>query len=161
MSVTGHNGVDPTVLGRWTKEVLAVHQKLEDQRVENMLVCKSIREPLPDLYEAAKNAGLNSKAFKAHIKVEIAKLKFERACKKAEPSDDDDHEAFEALRAVAEAGDLFDHAVKAHDAQAVDDNRDLRPRHLRETEDARIARENAARLEEGISPLDEDDGLGE
>lgn len=149
--VSGHNGVDPTVLVRWTNEILAIYRKLEDQRVANMNACKIIREPLPDLYEAAKNAGLNSKAFKAHIKVELAKLKFERACEKAEPSDDDDREAFEALRAVAEAGDLFDHAVKAHDAARDDDERDLRPRHLREADEARVA-ENVKKLK-GIRGL--------
>lgn len=135
----GANGVDAKVLARWTGEVLRVHDRLEEQRMENMRVCKEIRAPLNDIYESAKNAGLGGKAFKSHIKIELAKRKFDQACAKAEPEDDEDLAIFEALRAVAEAGDLFDHAVKKHDAAQDDDERDLRPRHLREADKERKA----------------------
>lgn len=151
--VAGRNGYDPVVLNRWTKEVLAIYAKLEEQRMENMRICKEIREPLNDLYEAADNAGLGKKAFKSHIKAELAKIKYERALAKAIPEDDDDREAYEALRAIAEAGDLFDHAVKEHDAAGDDDETDVRPRHLREKEAGRIGRENAAKIEKGIKSL--------
>jgi hypothetical protein len=148
MSV-GHNGVDATVLNRWTGEILRVHQSLEDQRMENMRICKDIRERLPDLYESAVNAGLPKKAFKAHVKAELAKLKYERLCEKIVPEDEDDREAYEALRAVAEAGDLFDHAA----SKLAGDEEDVRPRSLREKEAARIARENTERLQAGMSGL--------
>jgi hypothetical protein len=144
----GHNGVDTVALKRWTGEIMKVYQRLDEQRMENMRVCKEIREPLSDLYDAAANAGLGKKPFKSHIKAELAKLKYERALAKAVPEDDEDREAYEALRSIAEAGDLFDAAVKAHD-----DDADVRPRHLREQEADRIARANAAKIEKGIKPL--------
>lgn len=156
------NGVDPTVLDRWTKEILRIHDKLDEQKMENMRICKEIREPLPDLYEAAKNAGLPIKAFRAHIKAELAKRNYERTLEKIIPEDEDDQAAFDAMRLIAEPGDLFDHAVKAHEA-GEDDNADLRPTHLREaearrareaSEDEKQADENARRLR-GIKPLDE------
>jgi len=150
--VAGHNGVDATVLARWTKEILAVHDKLDAQKIANMNVCREIREPLPDLYEAAFNAGMPKKAFKAHIRAELAKRRYETLCENIVPEDDEDREAFEALRAVAEAGDLFDHAVKQHDSKTDDDDeRDLRPRHLREVDKQRAA-ENAEKLK-GIRGL--------
>ncbi len=159
MVKAGHNGVDPKVLARWTGEVLRVHQELDDKKIEHMNQCRSIRERLPDLYEAAKDSGLNLKAFKAHIKVERAKIAFDKACENAVPEDDEDQEAFEALRAVAEAGDLFDAAVKANEKKkgngkkaADDDDKDVRPRHLRDLEQQRIE-ENIARLEKGIAGL--------
>ncbi|MBS4016786.1 MAG: hypothetical protein KGZ68_00995 [Dechloromonas sp.] len=159
MAKAGHNGVDPKVLARWTGEVLRVYDDLAAQKIANMDKCKEIREPLTDLYDAAKNAGLNLKAFKSHIKVELAQRAYERAVAKAEPEDDEDLEAFEALRAVAEAGDLFDAAVQANEKKkgggkkaTDDDEKDVRPRHLKDLEQQRVE-ENTRRLEEGISGL--------
>jgi hypothetical protein len=127
--------------------------------MNHMRICKEIREALPDLYESAVNAGLPKKAFKAHVKVELATLKHKRFCENVVPDDEDDREAYEALRAVAEAGDLFDHAVKKHDATEEDDDEDVRPRHLKDKEADRIARENAERLQAGIGAIEHDDGL--
>lgn len=152
MPEAGHNGIDATVLARWTGEILAIHDKLDEQKIENMNKCKEIREPLPDLYEAAFNAGLPKKAFRAHIKLELAKRRYETFCENVIPDDEDDRASYEALRAVAEAGDLFDHAVKKHDAASDDEQKDLRPRHLKEL-DRQRAEENARRLREGISGL--------
>ena len=149
---TAGNGIDPTVLSRWTGEVMRVYSALDAQKIENMNVCRSIREPLPDIFERAKEAGLPLKAFKAHIKIERAKIAYDRACENATPEDDDDREAFEHLRSIAEDGDLFDHAVKEAQGNADDDDKDLRPRHLQEAEKQRVA-ENTARLEKGIIGL--------
>jgi len=145
MTAAKGNGIDPVVLKRWTGEVLAIHDKLDDQKIANLNECKRIREPLPDLYEAAKNAGLPIKAFKAHIRIELAQRKFNAAVEKATPEDDEDLEAFEALRAVAEAGDLFDHAVKKHD-----EGDDVRPEFLKQQErDRAAAKKNAKALKVG------------
>lgn len=176
MAKAGHNGVDPKILARWTGEVLRIYDALDEQKIANMDKCKEIRKPLPDLFEAAKNAGLNLKAFKAHIKVELAQRAYDRALTKAEPEDDEDLEAFNALRAVAEAGDLFDAAVKDAEKRAAkkngaskpssgdDDEKDVRPRHLRQLEsdraeeaqrqaDESVGAQNAAMLQKGISGL--------
>lgn len=152
MSV-GHNGVDPVVLKRWTGEILKVHQRLEEAKMEHMRVCKEIREPLNDYYESAANAGLGKKPFKAHIKAELAKIKYDRALSAALPEDDDDRLVYERLRSIAEAGDLFDAAVKSHDDGAGAERTDVRPRHLREKESDRKARENGEKIMTGIKPL--------
>jgi hypothetical protein len=164
MSGVRQNSLDKTVLARWTGEILAIHAKLDDQKMENLRVCKEIREPLNDLYDAAKNAGLPSKAFKAHVKAELAKKAYEKRLRNIEPEDEDDAEAYELMREIAEEGDLFSAAVKAHDARGAtkDDDADLRPRHLREKEDslksdiaaqeARVA-DNVTRLKSGIKGL--------
>lgn len=141
------NGFDPKVVKRWTGEVLRVHEEIEKLRVDHMNRCREVRERLPDIYESAKEAGLPKKAFRSHIRVELAKLAYERACEKAVPDDEEDREAFEQLRAMSSPGDLFDAAVKAHD-----DDADLRPRHLRDLEQQRVE-ENTRRLQEGISGL--------
>lgn len=157
MTQLGHNGVDPTVLKRWTTEIMRVHDALDAQRIENMNACRQIREPLPDLYEAAKNAGLPSKAFKAHIKAELARRAYEKRLANIAPEDDDDSEAFEAMRAMAEDGDLFDHAVRQHDAKGGNeqDEDDPRPAFLREKHDATDVRvaENVARIKSGIKGM--------
>jgi hypothetical protein len=146
MANDGKNSIDKVVLDRWTGEVLAIHTKLDDQRMENMRICKEIRSPLNDLYEAAKNAGLPLKAFKAHIKAELAQKAFDKRMHNIEPEDEDDRAAYDLLRSMATDGDLFDAAVKQHD-----DDRDLRPRHLREA-DAQTA-ENVHRLQTGMEGL--------
>ena len=172
------NSLDKTVLARWTGEILSIHRKLEDQKLENMRLCKIIREPLPDLYDAAKNAGLPLKAFKAHVKAELAKIAYEKQLENIEPEDEDDAEAYELMRSIAQEGDLFDHAAKGHEQKAAKPAKgakpkkdepgesgevvvDLRPRHLKQKEAERIAKENADRLASGISELTTaDDGLG-
>lgn len=163
MTQIGHNGVDPTVLKRWTTEVMRVHDALDAQRIENMNACRKIREPLADLYEAAKNAGLPSKAFKSHIKAELARRAYEKRLANITPEDDDDAEAFEAMRAMAEDGDLFDHAVKQHDAKSPEaDEDDPRPAFLRKRDEEAAARvdENVLRLTKGIKGMPSGDATG-
>ena len=162
------NGIDKTILDRWTGEIMRVHAQLDSQKLDNMRICKEIREPLGDLYEAAKNAGLPSKAFKAHIRAELAKKAYETRLRNIEPEDEDEAAVYEMMREIATPGDLFDTAVKKHanrqqaKSDAMDslgeDDEDVRPRHLREkdaADDAQVA-DNVRKLKRGIKPLPED-----
>ena len=168
MSKDRQNSFDRTVLARWTGEILSVYRKLEDQKLENMRICKEIRAPLPDLYDAAKNAGLPLKAFKAHVKAELAKIAYEKRLANIEPEDEDDAEAYELMRSIAQEGDLFDHAAKEHAAKKGDDDVDLRPGFLKDKDikatikfgdgpevpfDADRVADNVRRLKKGIKPV--------
>lgn len=152
MSDQGRNGIDPVTVKRFLSEAMRVFEKLEAQRVANMNECREIRAPLKDIKKAAKNAGLPKAAFNSLIKSELAKRTYDRAIESATPEDDEDIEAWEQMRAIAQDGDLFDAAVKAN-APADDDATDVRPRHLREKESDRQARENGERVMKGIKPL--------
>lgn len=164
------NSLDKTVLARWTGEILSIYRKLEDQKMENLRLCRIIRQPLSGLYDAAKNAGLPSKAFKAHVKAELARIAYEKRLSNIEPEDEDDAEAYELMRSIAQEGDLFDHAAKGHEQKAAKPAKgakpkkdepgesgevvvDLRPRHLRQSEADRAAEENAAKIAKGIKGL--------
>lgn len=149
------NGFNATTVKRFLGEAMRVYDKLDAARIEYMNECREIREPLKDIEDMAKNAGLPKAAFRALVKSKLADRAHARALEKARPKDEDEAEAWEALREIAKEGDLFAHAVKEHD----DEDRDLRPRSLQEREAERIAKENAARIAAGISELD--DGLGD
>jgi hypothetical protein len=157
----GQNSLDKTVLARWTGEILSIHRKLEDQKMENLRLCKIIRQPLPDLYDAAKNAGLPPKAFKAFIKAELAERAYKKRLENVTPEDDDDADAYELMRSIAQEGDLFDHAAKEHAKGKPEKDApgesgevvDIRPRYLKENEAARIAKENSDKLTKGIVGL--------
>ena len=165
MSEHGQNSMDRTTLARWSSEILRIYDKLDQAKMDHLLNCKSIREPLNDLYDAAKNAGLSSKAFKAFIKAELAKRAYEKRLENVTPDDEDDAEAYELMRSIAEEGDLFSAAVKARDAKAPKDKPekdapgesgevvDIRPRHLKQKEADRIGEENAAKIAKGIKPI--------
>jgi hypothetical protein len=153
MVTQGQNSIDPTTVKRFLGEAMRVYEKLEAQKIANMNECREIRAPLKDIKKAAKNAGLPKDAFNALIKSELAKRVYERAVENATPEDDEDKEAWEQMREIASEGDLFDAALKAHDAG--EDEPDVRPRHLREKEADRVARENAEKIEKGIKPLGE------
>jgi hypothetical protein len=154
----GHNGFDSTSVKRFLGEAMRIHDKLDEAKIEHMNNCRDIREPLKGIETAARNAGLPLSAFRALVKAELAERNYKRAIEKARPKDEDDADAWDALREIAAEGkgdDLFAHAVARIDAE----ERDLRPRTLQEREAERIAKENAARIAAGISELD--DGLGE
>jgi hypothetical protein len=147
-----------TTVNRFLGEAMRIYDKLEEQKIENMNACREIREPLKGIETAAKNAGIPLSSFRALIKAELAERAYKRAIEKARPKDEDDADAWDALREIAAEGkgdDLFAHAVARIDAE----ERDLRPRTLQEREAERIAQENAARIAAGISELD--DGLGD
>jgi hypothetical protein len=149
---------DATTVNRWLGEALRIYDKLEEQKIENMNACREIREPLKGIETAAKNSGIPLASFRALIKAELAERTYKRAIEKARPKDEDDADAWDALREIAADGkgdDLFAHAVARIDAE----ERDLRPRTLQDREAERMAQENAARIAAGISELD--DGLGE
>lgn len=152
MATAGHNGFDVESAKRFTDEVMRVYQELEDLKIENMNKARVIRERFPDLYDAAKNAGVPLKPFKAHIKAIRAEQAYQRAIEKAKPEDSEDQEAWEMLRELATPGDIFAHAVKKHDAAT--DDADIRPRFLREKDAGsdQVA-SNVTRLEKGIKPL--------
>jgi len=159
MSEQGHNGFNATTVNRFLGEVLRVHDKLDEAKIEHMNNCREIREPIKRIEKQAKDAGIPLAAFRALIKSELAERAYKRAIDKARPNDEDDADAWDALREIAAEGkpdDLFSHAVKKHDEE--DEDRDLRPRTLREKEDD-AAKKNAKLIEEGISELD--DGLGD
>ncbi|HEY8066597.1 MAG TPA: hypothetical protein VIF40_18010 [Methylosinus sp.] len=153
MATAGQNSIDPTTVKRFLGEAMRVYEKLDAQKIANMNECRQIRAPLKDIKKAAKNAGLPKAAFNSLIKSELAKRTYDRAVENATPEDDEDVEAWEQMRAIANEGDLFDAAVKAN-APTGDDETDLRPRHLRDQEAERL-RENGERVMMGIKKLDE------
>ena len=158
MEDQGHNGFDSTTVNRWLGEAMRIYDKLEEQKIENMNACREIREPLKGIETAAKNSGIPLSAFRALIKAELAERTYNRTMAKARPKDEDDADAWDALREIAAASkepNLFTAAVARED----DEDRDLRPRTLQEREAERAAKENAALIEAGIAELD--DGLGE
>ena len=105
----GHNG---TEANRWVSEILRVYDQLDEARVEHMNRCRDIRGRLPDIYDAAKGAGLSVKALKSAIRVSLATRKLADLVEKVTPEDQDDADVFEQLRAIATPGDLFDFATK-------------------------------------------------
>lgn len=152
MTQPSTNGFDPTTVKRFLNEALRIYDKLEAQRIANMNECREIRAPLKDIKKAAKNSGLPKAAFNALIKSELAKKTYDRAIEAATPEDDEDIEAWEQMRAIAGDGDLFDAAVKKHDASA--DDADIRPRFLQEKDAAAEQVEsNVRRLRSGITGL--------
>jgi len=140
--------MNETEARRWTEEAMRIYAELDEQKIENMNKCRQIRERLPEIYESAKNAGINVKALKAAVKVARAKMAFENAIEAATPEDDEDVAAFEYLRAIAVPGDLFEAATRSHSNDEGDD--DLRPNFLKNQE---AARENTSRLKKGIKGL--------
>lgn len=114
MSRIGHNGFDSNVAKRWIGEILRVHGELEEAKIEHMNKCRDIRERLPDIYDSARNAGINIKSLKAAIKVARAKNAFENLVHKATPIDDEDKASFEYLASIAAPGDLFEAALRAN-----------------------------------------------
>lgn len=113
MAQIGHNGFDQNVAKRWIGEALRVYGELDEAKIEHMNRCREIRERLPEIYESAKNAGVNLRALKASIKVARATDAFEALIRKATPEDQEDREAFEYLAAIAAPGDLFEAALRA------------------------------------------------
>lgn len=164
----GHNQIDKQVLARWLGEALRVYDELDAQKIDNMNRCRVIRGRLPGIYESAKAAGLPLKAFKLTVKAELferAKAAIDAKLDDLVPEDDEDAEAYEALRSMARDGDLFDAAVKKREAGQGDDDGDVRPAFLRNKgnsdangTEAQTA-ENVTRLKKGIkgmpsAPLD-------
>lgn len=152
MTQAGTNGFDPTTVKRFLGEALRVYDKLDAAKIDHMNNCREIRSPLKDIKKAAKNAGLPKAAFNALIKSELAKKNYDRAIEAATPDDDEDIEAWEQMRAIAGDGDLFDAAVKKHDASS--DDSDLRPRFLQEKDaEGEQVESNVRRLRSGITGL--------
>lgn len=156
MSQPGHNRIDPTVAKRWFGEAMRVYDALEEQKMENMRVCKDIRSRLPSIFESAEAAGIPMKALKAQIKIELENRKIKECEARqaaAVPDDDEDQETFEQLqKALGDFGDspLGAAALKAKQG---DDDADVRPEFLKRQEEDRVTRENGARLSKGITGL--------
>ena len=159
----GSNEPDPVVVKRWLGEALKVYDQLDEQRIENMNECRRIRAQLPTIMESAKNAGLHSKAFKLLVKEALLQRKIEGLNDDIDaltPEDDDDAEAFEQLRGIAQAGDLFAAAVDRHDRKQSaashddEDGDDPRPKFLKDKHDkADQTEENVSRLKKGIKGM--------
>ena len=139
------NTIDEEVLQRWMNEAMRVYKAIDDQVIANMNECRKIRARLPAIYKSAKNAGLTLKPFKLRVKQALFEKKIDDLNDKIDnlmPEDEEDAAIFEQMRSIALKGDLFDHAVRKHDAKEGDDDRDLRGGAQREA-DARRAREAA------------------
>lgn len=158
----GSNEPDPVVVKRWLSEALKVYDQLDEQKIANMNECRRIRAQLPTIMESAKNAGLHSKGFRLLVKDALLQRKIEGLHEDIDaltPDDEDDAEAFEQLRAIAERGDLFSAAVDRHDkAQAAkkdgEDDDDPRPQFLKDKHDkADQTAENVERLKKGIKGM--------
>lgn len=158
----GSNEPDPVVVKRWLGEALKVYDQLDEQKIANMNECRRIRAQLPTIMESAKNAGLHSKAFKLLVKEALLQRKIEGLHEDIDaltPEDDEDAEAFEQLRTIAQEGDLFSAAVDRHDkakgAPATGEKEDdprpqfLKDRHAAKDQEA----ENVDRLQKGIKGM--------
>ena len=165
MSEAGHNGIDVAVAKRWIGEAMRVYEDLDAQKIENMNTCRKIRSRLPNIYEAAKNAGLPIKAFKLYIREQLLEQKIEGLQADIEaltPDDDEDAETFEQFRSAL--GGLADTplgkaAISTRGGDDDDDQRNLRPRHLREKDaDAEAAQANVKALKKikGLPGADAD-----
>ena len=149
MATIGHNGINDTEAKRWLGEVARVYEELDDLKIEHMNRCRAVRERLPEIYELAKDAGMPIKALKAAVKIARAEKALESLITKATPEDEEDQEALDYLRQIAQQGDLFDAAVRKIN-EAIDGDAGLRPNFLKDQD---AARENSARLNKGIKGL--------
>lgn len=147
MGAIGHNGINETEAKRWLGEVARVYDELDELKIEHMNRCRAVRERLPEIYELAKDAGMPIKALKAAVKIARAEKALESLITKATPEDEEDQEALDYLRSIAQQGDLFEAAVRKNDD---DSDADLRPSFLKDQD---AARENAATLKKGIKGL--------
>ena len=147
MTEIGHNGINESEAKRWLGEVARVYDELDELKIEHMNRCRSVRERLPEIYELAKDAGMPIKALKAAVKIARAEKALESLITKATPEDEEDQEALDYLRQIAQQGDLFDAATRA---ESDDDNADLRPGFLKEGDAVRV---NVKRLKAGIKGL--------
>lgn len=142
MTEIGHNGINATEAKRWLGEVARVYDELDELKIEHMNRCRAVRERLPEIYELAKDAGMPIKALKAAVKIARAEKALEHLIDKATPEDEEDQEALDYLRQIAQQGDLFDAATRKIN-EAIDGDDDLRPNFLKDQD---AARDNAERL---------------
>lgn len=146
MTEIGHNGINSTEAKRWLGEIARVYDELDELKIENMNRCRAVRERLPEIYELAKDAGMPIKALKAAVKIARAEKALDQLIEKATPEDEEDQEALDYLRQIAQQGDLFDAATR----KSGDDDADVRPGFLRDQD---AARENGKRIKNGIKGL--------
>lgn len=147
MATIGHNGINESEAKRWLGEVARVYDELDELKIEHMNRCRAVRERLPEIYELAKDAGMPIKALKAAVKIARAEKALDQLIEKATPEDEEDQEALDYLRQIAQQGDLFDAATRK---KGDDGDDDLRPGFLKDQD---AARENTTRLKKGIKGL--------
>lgn len=113
------------------KRIEAVHAELESERGKYMAACRPLREDIKDLYVEAKDAGVPAKALRALVKHRQLEKQQHGL---SEGLDIDEQATFETL--VEALGPLGRAAAKAAGVE-VDDDKDVRPRHLKDKTEAR------------------------
>ena len=155
------NGIDPKLLARFNGDLDRHEEEMASQRGIYMAFCKSRREMMGEVFEAAANAGIPKKAFKVHRKA--AKLE-DKVRSLIDDLDEDEAETVEMIRAAL--GQLADTPLGR--AASGNEDHDVRPNFLRNRDTlealggdddidagAVIGAENAAKIKKGIKPLSE------
>lgn len=157
-AAAGSNGFDSTIVQRFVKEIEKHKETLLSYQGSYMKQCREVRDMIKKSKELAKGEGIPTKQLNALLKERDLLRKLEGI-----REDFEDQEDLETYDQIKEAlGDfglsplgqavLAAKAAEAANAPA-DDEADVRPRHLREKEAAREARENGERVMRGIRPL--------
>jgi hypothetical protein len=163
MATAGKNEfIDQQTATRFFAEVRRTYEDEETERASWRGKSAAIKQRRKGVYERAESSGIPTKVLKARVAQWIEDKRIAEAKARREavvPDDIDDRAKFQQLcEALGDFKDLplgqaaVDAAAPAGGSQG-DDDADIRPRHLREQEADRIARENAEKIEKGIKPL--------
>ncbi|HEY8214061.1 MAG TPA: hypothetical protein VIG36_08045 [Methylocystis sp.] len=156
------NEIDAKMAKLFFGEIRRTFEDEETRRASFRGDMGALKQRREDIYERAESSGVPKKLLKARIKQWIEDKRIAEAKARREavvPDDIDDRAKFQQLcEALGDFKDLplgqaaVDAAAPAGGSQG-DDDADIRPRHLREQEADRIARENAEKITKGIKPL--------
>jgi hypothetical protein len=163
MATAGKNEfIDEQTATRFFAEVRRTYEDEDTERASWRGKSAAIKQRRKGVYERAESSGIPTKILKARIAQWIEDKRIAEAKARREavvPDDIDDRAKFQQL--CEALGDFKDlplgqaavGAAAPADGAPADDESDVRPRHLREMEADRIARENAEKIEKGIKPL--------
>jgi hypothetical protein len=164
MATAGSNGFDPTIVQRFVKEIEKHKETLLSYQGSYMKQCRDVRDMIKKAKELAKGEGIPTKQLNALLKERDLQRKLEGIREDFE--DQEDLDTYDQLKeALGDFGELplgaaaLDAKKQDDDAEVSaandDDETDVRPRHLREKEAERVARENGEKIKKGIKPLGE------
>jgi len=121
------------------ERIESLHADLESEKGKYLRTCKVLREDIKQVYSEAKTAGVVVKALRGLVKWRA----LERDQEKIETGlDDDEAAAYARLRETLGPLGASAAAAAGYGDQADDDDRDVRPRHLRLADEERRADEN-------------------
>lgn len=147
MAKSQDTNLKPETVVQFTKDIERLLGEMESKKGEYMSWCKKHRELINGYYDRASDAGMPKKALKAVIKTRVLEGKIENL--QADLEEDELTESYETIRSAL--GDLADTPLgKAATGEQSEEERDLRPRHLRNKD---VGEENAAKVAKGIKGL--------